>query len=163
MWISQDSPLNDCDFKSVPLASKRLTVLSPAIFALTCKTFSDTENLTIEATRILWAIIVFSEDELIAEISIRLDELATTEELERFAELLDSFTAERTLDDDTSTLEEDLAELDDDFAELDEVFNELDEDLAELDEDFAELDEDTGETRFPRVLNSAWSSTILIS
>ena len=64
MWISQDSPLNDCDFKSVPLASKRLTVLSPAIFALTSKTFSDTENLTIEATRILWAIIVFSEDEL---------------------------------------------------------------------------------------------------
>ena len=151
MWISQNSPLNDCDFKSVPLASKRLTVLSPAIFALTSKTFSDTENLTIEAMRILWAIIVFSEDELIAEISIRLDELATTEELERFAELLDSFTAERTLDDETSTLEE-LSLLEEDSATLD------DETLAELEELSG-----TGETRFPRVLNSAWSSTILIS
>jgi len=142
MWISQNSPLNDCDFKSVPLASKRLTVLSPAIFALTSKTFSDTENLTIEAMRILWAIIVFSEDELIAEISIRLDELATTEELERFAELLDSFTAERTLDDETSTLEE-LSLLEEDSATLD------DETLAELEELSG-----TGETRFPRVLNS---------
>ena len=129
MWISQVSPVNDFVIRSVPLASKRLTVLNPAIFAFTIKTFSDTENLTTDATRILWAFTEPSEDELLSETSIRLDELATTEELERFAELLDSFTAERTLDDDTSTLEEDLAELDDDFAELDEVFNELDEDL----------------------------------
>jgi hypothetical protein len=141
----------------------------PFNLASILRTLFFTKNFTEEANTGFVNSIKPSDEELLW-ISAALEELFSPNALAPDSELLDVPCIGVLLDADSVSLEEDSAELDDDFAELDEifneldeVFNELDEDLAELDEDFAELDEDTGETRFPRVLNSTWSSTILIS
>lgn len=123
------------------------------------------KNRTAEETILLSEIITLSEEELRSNIWTLLDELKAFDELDKteddetFTELLDATDEELTLEDD-----EDTGLLDEETALLDDETALLDEDFAELEDDFATLEDDkTGATRLPRVLNSTWSSTILIS